>query len=611
MTRTKLTLFIAFLLSCLSLTAQTSVEVSLPRRAMAGQRFTLTVTVNNPDGRVADFRGPELKGCTFRGGPGISTSSYTQIINGRMSSSESTSYTFSYVADREGIVQVPAISVQVNGKSYATRAGQFEVMPAQGGQQAAPMGGGGNAGGGQPQATQQPAGNGRDFAVGSSDLFMRVHLSASSVYEQQAVECSIKLYSSNGQVSALSAAAIPNFDGCLIETIGMPNTLDWHSENVNGKNYYTTTVYRAILYPQRSGQIKLSGGEYTVRVYRQILVQDFFMTRPEMQEKDVKVTPSAVTLSVKALPEPRPAGFSGAVGNFTASARLVGNTFKTNEASSLIYTVEGTGNIKFLTDPKLDFPSEFEVYDPSVSSSARVSGSNMSGTQTTEFTFVPQSVGKFHIGGHDFVYFNPSTGKYVTLPIEGYDIDVEKGADVAPTTSMSKNDIVTKNTDIHHIKPEANRPGAPLSPMAHSLLYWLLYPILAVALSVGVYLTLKRRGADLSERRFNKAGKVARQRLNKAGKLLKAAQYEPFYEELLRAMFAYMSDKFGIPASQLNRDNISAALASRGADGSLVSAVIEIINECEMARYTPGLTSENADKVFDSARDCINNIEKL
>lgn len=610
MTRTKLTtLFIAFLLGCLHLMAQTSVEVSLPRRAVAGQRFTLTVTVNNPDGRVADFRGPDLEGCTFRGGPGVSSSSYTQIINGRMQSSSSTGYTFSYVADREGIVQVPAITVQVNGKSYTTRAGQFEVMPAPAGSaQQTSMGGSGSS---QQQSGARPSGSGRDFAVGASDLFMRVHLSSASVYEQQAVECSIKLYSSNGQVSALSATAIPNFDGCLIETIGMPNTLDWHSENVNGQNYYTATVYRAILYPQRSGQIKLTGGEYTIRVYRQILVQDFFMTRPEMQEKDVKVNPSAVTLNVKALPEPRPAGFSGAVGNFTASARLVGNSFKTNEASSLIYTVEGTGNIKFLTDPTIDFPSEFEVYDPSVSSSAKVSGANMTGTQTTEFTFVPQSVGKFRIGAHDFIYFNPSTGKYVTVPIDGYEIDVEKGADVAPSSSVSKNDIVTKNTDIHHIKPDANRPGSPLSPIAHSTLYWLLYPLLAIALSALLYRVIKRRGADLSERRFNKAGKVARQRLNKAGKLLKASQYEPFYEELLRAMLAYMSDKFGLPASQLNRDNISASLAARGASDTLIAAVIDIINECEMARYTPGLTSENADKVFDSARDCINNIENL
>ncbi len=588
--------------------AQTSVEVSLPRNVAAGDRFSLTVTVNNPEGRVADIAAPTLSGCTFLGGPGVSTSSYTSIINGRMQSSKSTGYTFTYQADKEGTVKVPQIDVTVDGKSYSTQPGQFTVMAASQSRQR-------QGGWGSPSPSRPSQGGGTstssDFQVGANDLFMRVALSANNVYEQQAVECSIKLYSINGQVNSLAAASIPAFDGCLIEVIGTPSTIDWHSETVNGKDYYAATIYRALLYPQRSGDITLSGGEYNVRVYRQMLVQDFFAARPVMQEKDLTIKPHSTVLHVRALPEPRPAGFSGAVGSFKASARLVGNTFKTNEASSMIYTIEGTGNIKFLTEPAMDFPSEFEVYDPHVETQARVSGHNMTGTQTIEYTFVPQSVGAFTIGSHDFVYFNPSKGEYVTEKVDGFEIKVEKGTDVSHAAVSSKSDIQAKNTDIHHIKPGADRPSAKPVYVAAQAVYWAVYPLLMVLVAIGLWFALKRRGADVRERRLNRAGKVARKRLAGAGKFLRSNQFEQFYAELLRAMQTYLGDKFMIPASQMNREKIVGALGEHGASEETVGEVIRIIDECEMARYTPNLTSENADKIFESARSCINNIENL
>lgn len=605
--------FCALLCVALIAAAQTSVEISLPRNPAAGDQFTVTVSVNNPEGSIADIKAPALPGCTFLGGPGVSTSSYTSIINGRMQSSTSKSYTFTYRADKEGTVKVPQVNVTVDGKNYSTNSGQFTVLPASQSRQQQQQGGGW---GQQPAPSQRQPQQGRgqagsDFQIGANDLFMRVALSNNNVYEQQAVECSIKLYSINGQVSGLTAQSIPTFDGCLIEEIGMPQNIDWHSETVNGKTYYVATIYRALLYPQRSGDITMTGGEYNVQVYREMLVQDFFFVRPEMQEKTVTLKPQTSTLHVKTLPEPRPANFSGAVGKFSASSRIVGSKFKTNEAASLLLTVEGTGNIKFLTEPKIDFPSEFEVYDPHVESDTRVSGNNMTGTQTYEYTFVPQSVGKFTIGSHEFVYFDPSKGQYVTQSVPGFEIDVERGADVASSSVVSKTDIQAKNTDIHYIKLGAVKPALSVSYLTESILYWFVYPALIILASAILWFVFKRRGADQSQRRLNRAGKVARKRLAGAGKLLKAHKFEAFYAELLRAMQAYLSDKLMIPASQMNRDTISSTLRDKGAADETVNDVIRIIDECEMARYTPNLTSENADNIFDSARDCINNIEKL
>lgn len=598
MTR-RIFIFVILLAGVLSAAfGQTSVEISLPRNARVGQRFTVSITVNNPDGNIVTPKALTLSGCTFVGGPGMSTSSSINIINGHMERSESRSYTFTYMADSEGTVKVPSISVTVDGKAYSTQPGQFNVSAGQPAQQ----GGAGGGGGRQQQ--------GGDFEISPSELYMRVCLSDNNVYEQQAVEVSIKLYSTNQQVEGLTTSSLPTFDGCLIESLGMPQTIEWRSENSGGKQIYSAVVYRALLYPQRAGSITLSGGEYTAQAYRQTYVQDFFGYRPVMESKEVKLKPHSAVLNVKALPEPKPANFSGAVGKFTASARVVGNVFKTNEASSIIYTIEGTGNIKFLNTPMVDFPSEFEVYEPAIGNNARVSGSNMTGTETVEYTFVPQSVGKFRIGEYDFVYFNPSSGRYVTVPVSGYEIDVKKGANVSSAAVGGKQDIRAKNTDIHHIKPGANRPARVRDFMCRSALYWSIYPLLLVVVLSLSYVYWRRCQADPNGRKLNRAGKVAKKRLAKAGKLLRAKQYDGYYEEMLRAMQSYLSDKLQIPASQLSRDNVLATLESRGASEDIRRILVNILNDCEMARYTPQ-SSGAAEQTYSDARGVIDSIEHL
>lgn len=579
--------------------AQTSVEISLPRGARVGQRFTIAVTVNNPEGNIQPPKALTLSGCSFVGGPGTSTSSSISIINGRMQRSETKSYTYTYLADEEGTVKVPAVTVTVNGKQYSTQPGQFTVSAGQPAQQ--------SGGGGASASRPVPGGN---FEIGPDELYMRVALSQSSVYEQQAVEVSIRLYSSNQQVEGLSTSALPTFDGCLIESLGMPQNIEWRSENVGGRQMYSAVVYRALLYPQRAGTITLNGGEYTARAYRQTYVQDFFGYRPSMESRDVKLKPRSATLTVKALPEPKPAGFNGAVGKFKASSKLVGNTFKTNDAASIIYTIEGTGNIKFLNVPTVDFPSEFEVYEPSVDNSARASGSNMTGTETIEYTFVPQSVGKFTIGGFDFSYFDPSSGQYVTIPVEGYEIDVKKGANVSATAVGGKQDIKAKNTDIHHIRPNSVALASRVGFMSQSAVYWTLYPLLLAVAGAMMFIMWRRRNVDPEARKLRQAGKVARRRLNKAGKFLRAKNLDAYYAELLRAMQSYLSDKLALPASQLSRDSISEALARRGASPELISNLHALLNDCEMARYTPQ-TSGAADQSFAVAREIINSMEDL
>ena len=132
---------------------------------------------------------------------------------------------------------------------------------------------------------------GRGLTVTSLSSITRLENAASSVYEQQAVECVTKLYSANGQIRSISAASVPSFDGCLIESLPTSTNIEWNREHFNGQNYYTAVISRSLLYPQRGGELSIGGGEYTVNVYREMIVHDFPFSRRVMDDKEATALP--------------------------------------------------------------------------------------------------------------------------------------------------------------------------------------------------------------------------------------------------------------------------------------------------------------------------------
>lgn len=607
--------------------AQTSVDVSVPRRAYAGTPFSITIEVTNPDGAISTPILPELQGCrVLMDNPSVSTSHQTYIFNGNRQTIQMKSYTFTVLAEAETVVKVPSIIVNIGGKEFSTQPKQFTVSApdANSGRRnnQSPFPDPNDFFGGFPfderdyydQGQSQPQNpGGRDsFHDNPNDLFMKIHVSANSVYEQQPVRCDIKVYSTAQQIENITATGLPTFDGCLIEPLDQIQNIQWREETVNGRKMYSAVIYSALLYPQRTGEIELKGLDYNLTIYREVVVQDFMFNRVYPERKEIVLRPSDAKINVKPLPEPRPVNFSGAVGQFNANAELLSSSFKTNEASNVVYTFTGTGNIKFFNAPQIDFPNEFEVYEPNVTISARVAGSNMTGTQTVEYTFVPQSVGDFHIGDLNFVYFNPSTGQYETQIVQGFDISVAQGASAssAAVPGVNKRDIQAKNTDIRHIMMGADNIAERPSYIAQKSWYWASYPITLAFFVIGMFAYGRARHANPDGRKMKAAGKVARRSLSKAGKYLRAKQYDDYYAELLRAMQEYLISKLSLPASQFSREKVIDALQSLGASDELIKQTVNIIDDCEMARYSPQ-TSGGAESIYESARGVIDEIERL
>lgn len=592
-----------------SLRAQSvSFEAIGPRGMVReGDKFALTFRLNNASASAP--RQPQIPGCTFIYGPATSSRSSYSVINGAVTSSSSTDYVFTYRADKAGRVSVPSLSVVVDGKKYTSRPIEFNIGDAiPGQQQQNPRQGNGRQGNYPPvdmdDITTQSSGR----AVNVNDVFVRIILSKAQAYEQEAIVCTIKLYTKY-QISSFMPTLQPSFDGFLIQELDVQPALN-EVESLNGHNYMTAVLKRCILFPQRSGKLTINSGNYDITVVQYERINMGLMTVSNPTEKQIKVSSNTASTNILPLPSPQPDGFSGAVGTFKVDSRLVGNTFRTDDAATLIYTISGTGNIKYLKEPALDFPSEFELYEPQSDIDTRVQGSNVSGTMTINYTFVPRQVGQFRIGSDRFVYFDPAKRQYVTLSTSPFDIKVTQGANAS---AVARQNIASKNTDIRHIHLHGAAPSHGNNLVIEKVWYWLLY-LAALGILGGVFYANRRHmrmSADITGTRMARAGKEARKRLRKAKAYMDAHDSDKFYEAVLQAMWGFLSDKLSMPASQLSRENVSEKLTGLVSDTSVTDKLINVLDQCEMARYTPMGSDEQMGSLYREASEVINTLSTL
>lgn len=594
----RLTLILLLISIACSSFAEVSFTVQIPGRVREGEKFPVTYRLKNAEG--SNPKVGVLEGCTLLMGPSVSTSHSMQIINGQTSQSSTVDYTYYYRADKAGTVKVPEASISAGGKTLRTKATEFTIVAAQ-----------------QQQQSQQnrqvdiydPSTQSSDKSVKASDVFVRIILGKTSVFEQEAVECTIKLYTKYG-INSFIPTKQPMFDNFLIEELDVSNQMNVE-ETYNGGRYMTAVLKKCILFPQKTGTLKINSGNYDVTViqYDNINMGLFQVQQP--RERQIKISSNSAELNVKPFPEPRPAGFDGATGTFTAETHLVGDNFKSGEPGSLMLSIKGTGNIKYLHTPEIDFPSQFETYTPTSDIKASVSGNNITGTMNVDYTFVPQTSGEFTIPSLPFVYFNPATASYHTIDLPAYNLKVGKGRTV--TSVQTPNEIDAQVKDIRFIsKDVAKSLSKSQQPVIYTTWYWImiLSPIVILALTVVIARKRGKLRADISGQRVAKANKVARKRLKAAHSAMMANNTSLFYDEMLRALWGYFSDKLLIPLSSLSRDNILEELTRYGISESTAHQAVELIDDCEMAKYAGSATALTPEQIYNRGTRLIDEVER-
>ena len=573
--------------------------VDAPRQVVEGEKFRVTFVLNNGEG--SDFKAPEVSGAKLIYGPSVSHSSSMSWVNGKSSHSTSEEYTMTYKATSSGKCHIGAASIVSGGKRMTTHATTIEVLPAGSHPKQQPQ-----QTPGAPTHYSDPMTQSADKAVSSKDLFVRIEMSKPRVYEQQAVVCTIKLYTKY-QISQFLATIQPSFDGFLIEELPVQPSLN-KVETLNGERYMTAILKQCILYPQQSGKLTITSGNYDVSVVQFDTYQSIFGTISQPVEKDLKVSSNTATINILPLPEPKPASFTGAVGKFNVTSELKPATgHKTYSAATYRLVISGTGNIKYIKAPEVKFPEQFDVYDPKTDAQVNDGAGDMSGRVVIDYTFIPQYAGEFDIPASEFCYFNPETGKYETVTIPPHHLKVAKGE------GQPSNHYRMKNMDIRPIKSGDLDLKKSHGYIVDHWTYWLwfLLPLLAMVALMLYYRKQLKERADVRRMRSKRASKVAQRRLKAARGYASRGDQNGFYAEMLNALWGYMSDKLSIPVSELSKDNINAELEQYGIDEQLRQESIALIDKCEFAQYAPELASGNMNAVLDEAAGIIDRLEKV
>ena len=582
-----------------------SFVASAPDVVVVGDQFRLSYTVTTQ--KVKDFRAPSIKGFDVLMGPSRSEQSSTQIVNGSVSSTSSITFTYILMANTAGEFTVPGASIVADGNQMISNSVKIKVLPQDQNHNSSRRNN-------DNSSSIQPSSN---ASVSNQDLFITATASKTNVYEQEAFVLTYKIYTRESNLQ-LNNAKLPDFKGFHSQEIEMTTNARWTPEHYKGRNYYTTVYRQFVLFPQQSGKLFIEPAQFQMTVNKPVQPADpfdaFFNGGNNVIEIKKPITTPKIAINVNPLPAGKPTNFLGGVGEFNISSSINSKELKTNDAITIKLVISGTGNLKLISNPEIKFPDDFEVYDPKVDNQVRLTKEGLTGNKVIEYLAIPRHAGTYKIPGVSFSYFDIRSKSYKTLNTEDYVINVEKGAgnaDQVIANFTNKEDLKVLGEDIRYIKQNEVTFQPKGSFFYGSMSYWLFYiiPALAFILFFIIYRKQAAENANVAKMRTKKANKVAIKRMKLAGKLLSENKKDAFYDEVLKALWGYISDKLNIPVSRLSKDNIEEKLRNHGVSEELIKEFLNALNDCEFARFAPGDENQAMDKVYSSSIEVISKME--
>jgi len=586
-----------------------------PQEVSLGEQFEISFSIN---GNGSSFIGPPITSFAVLSGPNPSTSSNVQIINGQMTQSISSSFSYYLQATQIGSFTIPGATITVNGKKYKSNALTIKVVKGQTAK----------------QQQQQAQGGTTVTTLGNKDVFLKAFVSKSNPVEGEQVIVSYKIYT-RVPIPEYGVTKLPSSVGFwaqdLLEANYRPKQ---YAEKIDGQQYAVAEIKKEALFPQKAGKLVIQ--PIQVDVIAQLTVKQskikkpadplgndpffdsFFndvFSGPQIEQVKRSLISNSLTINVQPLPNApnvsgKPADFTGAVGQFNLTTKVDKTAVKADEPITLNITISGKGNIKLIENPKIVFPSDFEVYDPKVADNISTTGDGISGTKSFEYILIPRNPGKFTIKPFSFTFYNLEKHRYVTQTSPAYTFNVSKG-DGRMYTTGSQQEVQTLDSDIRFIKQ-----GPPMLKVSGDYFFksplfwiWLILPALLFALLLILMKNELQKRRDVALMKNRRATRMARKRLSKAKSFLADKNSDRFYEEVSQALWNYLSDKYYIQRAELSMQTVRETLLHKNVTENVVEDLINMLEHCEFARFAKAEHSSDLKKVYDSAVTLITTIE--
>ena len=571
-------LLIALLFQSFLLLAQTSFTASVSKNKVGvNEQFTLTFTINDKGDR---FVAPKLSNFSILAGP--STSSSTTIINGKMS--KENSYTYHLRAKKLGIYTIGSAYITVNGKEYRTRNISIQVL----------------------KSAPKTTGNHSPEAKAKENVFLQLEFSNSKPYVGEQIIAEYKLYFSQ-EIRSPELLEKPTYTGFWHEEYDLGDNYPIKEEIKNGKKYQVATLKKLVLIPQRSGKLPIAKMELDVPVAIPTNQRDFFGRRRSRMINIICSTGDK-TLQVKTLPlEGKPSNFSGAVGTFEFTTKLDRDSIQTNESASLSMRVSGTGNLRMIELPKFDIPNDIEAYEPKYKENIKLKKLGLNGFKREEYLLIPRNKGTYKIASRSFNYFNPKRGKYISIESPSYTLNVNGASSGSTTTvvvnNITKEDVSFIGKDILYIKTSLSNLKYSKELFFGSLTFiiLLIIPISLVLIALLIIVLLRKSIIDIEQWKKGTASKQAIKHLLKVS--------DDKYSGIENALQILLEKKWNLDRAHFNKENIQQVLTEKNVENSLVEEFTQILEACEMARFTSEQSKEDTDALVQKTKSIIEQLE--
>ncbi|MDR4987369.1 MAG: BatD family protein [Bacteroidales bacterium] len=583
-----------------------SLTVSAPAEVAAGERFHMVFSVN---ARPDQFTPPSMGDFRIVSGPSQSSSSSTQIVNRQVTTTHTVSYTYILEAHEEGEFVIDGATVVVGGESYKAGPHHIRVTqrraspPPSSDPRAAPQ---------TPEHMEIP---------GPEDIFIRAKVDNKTPFRGEQIIVTYLLYT-RLDITSYTIDGLPSYQGFWSETLSGRQT-QVTSEIVNGVSYRVAEIRRVALFPQHSGELRINplAVDMGVRVRRPqpqrrgSIFDEFFggSRFDSFQTVQHRVHSNALTVEVQPLPaQNRPPEFNGAVGSYELQAWLRPDELDINDASNFIISISGTGNIRMLEPPNIQFPRHLEVFDPRIEEDIEVSLSGISGSRLFDYLVIPRSAGPAEIPAVRFSYFDPKKGQYVMQTAGPFILNVSGEADLYTRDRSLRADSRMFAEDIRFIKLHTGNWRVTETLFFKSTGFYILItsPFVLLLIFLMMYRKRLKEHRNTAMLRTKKARKVARKRLKQAYRFMQEGRQKEFYDEIFRTLWGYISDKLNIPPAQLNKEQVAAIFREKKVAAALAEKFLKSLEECEFARFAPSSLENPMQETYQTAMDTIITLEK-